>query len=90
MKLVIAALALATLVAAPALAQDPQTRAPKARHAQHATPAGSFSQYGRSDTRPHSTNPTHDVYDTVGNYIGSDPDAQVRRDLYRDQSQSNN
>ena len=26
----------------------------------------------------HSTNPANDVYDTSGNYMGSDPDATVR------------
>jgi hypothetical protein len=26
----------------------------------------------------HSTNQSHDVYDTTGNYLGSDPDPTVR------------
>ena len=84
MKLMIAALALATLVASPALAQDPQVRAPKARHTQHATPAGSFSQQGRTEARSvHSGNPAYDVYDLAGNYVGSDPDPLVRMELLR-------
>jgi hypothetical protein len=30
---------------------------------------------------PHSTNPTHDVFDSSGNYLGSDPDPHVRSTL---------
>jgi len=32
----------------------------------------------------YSTNPTHDVYDTRGNYVGSDPDPTVRAMILRD------
>jgi hypothetical protein len=32
----------------------------------------------------YSTNPTHDVYDTNGEYVGSDPDPQVRTMLNAD------
>jgi hypothetical protein len=32
----------------------------------------------------YSTNPAHDVYDTRGNYVGSDPDPTVRAMLLRD------
>ena len=35
------------------------------------------------DGRIHSPNPAYDVYDTQGNYIGSDPDPAVRNDLMR-------
>ena len=85
MKL-LAALALATLVASPALAQDPPARA-KARNA-HATPAaGTYNQYGRTESSSrHSTNPAHDVYQTNGVYVGSDPDPRVRLELARDAS----
>jgi outer membrane lipoprotein-sorting protein len=85
MKL-LAALALATLVASPALAQDPPTRA-KARNA-HATPAaGTYNQYGRTESRSrHSTNPAHDVYLPNGFYVGSDPDSRIRSELLRDSS----
>jgi hypothetical protein len=34
--------------------------------------------------KKHSTNPTHDVYDTRGWYVGSDPDPTVRSMLQRD------
>jgi BRCT domain type II-containing protein len=84
MKLMIAALALATLVVSPALAQDPQVRAPKARHAHAATAAGSYSQQGRTETRSaHSSNPANDVYDLNGAYVGSDPDYKVRMEMLR-------
>jgi hypothetical protein len=33
--------------------------------------------------RVHSTNPAYDVYDTQGNYLGSDPDPFIRNDLAR-------
>jgi hypothetical protein len=32
----------------------------------------------------HSTNPAYDVYNTRGQYVGSDPDATVRAQLARD------
>jgi hypothetical protein len=35
------------------------------------------------DGRVHSTNPAYDVYDTQGNYVGSDPDPFIRNDLAR-------
>ena len=34
--------------------------------------------------KKYSTNPTHDVYDTRGNYVGSDPDPTIRSMLLRD------
>jgi hypothetical protein len=35
------------------------------------------------DGRVHSPNPAFDVYDTNGNYIGSDPDPFIRNELAR-------
>jgi len=32
----------------------------------------------------YSNNPAHDVYDTRGKYVGSDPDPTIRSMLYRD------
>ena len=32
----------------------------------------------------YSTNPAHDVYDTTGKYVGSDPDPTIRSMLQRD------
>ena len=37
-----------------------------------------------ADGRAHSPNPAYDVYDTSGNYIGSDPDVAIRNELMRD------
>ena len=34
--------------------------------------------------KKYSTNPEHDVYDTRGQYVGSDPDPTVRAMLARD------
>jgi hypothetical protein len=36
----------------------------------------------------HSTADDHDVYDGRGMYVGSDPDANVRFELRRDQARS--
>jgi hypothetical protein len=35
-------------------------------------------------TKQHSITPRHDVYDTRGAYVGSDPDANLRFQLRRD------
>jgi hypothetical protein len=35
-------------------------------------------------TKQQSSNPGHDVYDTRGSYVGSDPDSSVRFELRRD------
>jgi hypothetical protein len=35
-------------------------------------------------TKTHSTNPAHDVYDSRGRYVGSDPDPAIRFQLRRD------
>ena len=32
----------------------------------------------------YSTNPTHDVFDITGKYVGSDPDPTIRHMLQRD------
>jgi hypothetical protein len=37
----------------------------------------------RPDGRIHSPNPNFDVYDTQGNYVGSDPDPFIRGELAR-------
>lgn len=34
--------------------------------------------------RGHSANPAHDVYRSRGQYLGSDPDPAVRREIARD------
>jgi hypothetical protein len=35
--------------------------------------------------KQYSTSPSHDVYGARGNYVGSDPDANIRFELQRDQ-----
>ncbi len=35
--------------------------------------------------KQYSTFPSHDVYGARGNYVGSDPDANIRFELQRDQ-----
>ena len=34
--------------------------------------------------KKYSTNPAHDVFDTTGKYVGSDPDPHIRAMLQRD------
>jgi hypothetical protein len=78
MKVLIAAVALAAVVATPVLAQTAVRRAP----AQQSVPPYDQS-YGQNDVRPHSVNPAYDAYDG-GHYVGSDPDPNVRQQLRRD------
>jgi hypothetical protein len=77
MKVLIATVALAAVVATPVLAQTVQRRLPPQRYLQ------SDQFYGQSGERPHSTNPAYDVYDG-GQYVGSDPDPNIRQQLRRD------
>jgi hypothetical protein len=83
MKLLIATVALATMIAAPALAQSNgnRTRADQ----QNLRGANQVNQLSRTDNgQRHSTNPTHDVYDGSGHYVGSDPDARIRHTILSD------
>jgi hypothetical protein len=77
MKVLIATVALAAVVATPVLAQTADRRLPPQRNLQ------SDQSYGQSVERPHSINPAYDVYDS-GQYVGSDPDPNVRLQLRRD------
>ena len=74
-KLLIAA-ALATAVASPALAQ---TAAPQRTQVQSAP----FDQGNRQNGRVNSINRSYDVYHN-GQYVGSDPDPNIRLQLRRD------
>jgi len=76
MKVPIATVALVATLATPALAQSVDRRAPAQRNLQ------SDQFYGRVE-RPHSSNPAYDVYEG-GQYVGSDPDPNVRQQLRRD------
>jgi Ni/Co efflux regulator RcnB len=77
MKLLIATVALATMIAAPALAQSNgnRTRADQ----QNLRGANHVNQLSRTDNgQRHSTNPTHDVARRQRSLRGFDPDARIR------------
>jgi hypothetical protein len=86
MKKLLATAALATLIAGPALAQNPSPRHPVTSHAAAPSQVAQPAPFGRTETRPHSANTANDVYNTTGRYVGSDPDARVRLDLLRDEA----
>lgn len=78
-KTLVTALALAAMVASPAVAQK------KSRQAAEQSFALAQPQQSAGDAwlRQRSANPTYDVY--VNNiYLGSDPDVLVREELRRD------
>ena len=77
MKTLLATVALAAVVASPALAQTTR-RAPVQQY-----PSQFEQTYGRSEGQPRSANPSYDVYER-GQYLGSDPDPNVRLELRRD------
>ena len=86
MKLLIATVALATVIAAPALAQTANQRTP-AQQSQFLRGNGVINQNGRTDNgQRHSTNPANDVYDSAGHYLGSDPSGLVRLEIQRDRA----
>ena len=78
MKVLITTVVLAAVVATPVLAQTTD------RRIHQRSPQGD-QFYGQSVERPHSANPTYDVYEG-GQYVGSDPDPNVRQQLQNDYS----
>jgi opacity protein-like surface antigen len=84
MKMVLAGAVLAAALASPALAQtaNPYT-VPSARYAAN----GPHGYTYPPDNHAHSTNPSNDVYDIRGRYIGSDPDPFIRDYMARGHSQ---
>jgi opacity protein-like surface antigen len=77
MKTLVATVALAAVIASPALAQTAR-RAPVQQY------QSQYDQsYGRSENQPRSNHSGNDVYDQ-GHYLGTDPDPNVRLDLRRD------
>jgi Ni/Co efflux regulator RcnB len=88
MKKLLTTVALVALVATPALAQtrDPQTRdrAPQRVRPNVTQPYTTPQQ----DQQRRSANPTNDVYDIHGQYVGSDPDPTIRSQLANDPSQA--
>lgn len=92
MKMLAVAATLATMIASPALAQNPGPQPPAAQRA----PDQTFGQAGpgpgqpilndnQNDFRRHSVNPAFDVYRNQ-RYVGSDPDPYIRWELWRDVS----
>jgi Ni/Co efflux regulator RcnB len=73
--------ALVAVVATPALAQT-RDRTPQR------TRTVATQQTYPQDQQRRSVNPTHDVYDIHGQYVGTDPDPTVRNQLANDPSQA--
>src|SRR5262245_2032197 len=88
MKMRITIVALAAVLATPALAQTTQNQPrPYDPSVYSRDQNGNASEYqSRARVRP-STNARNDVYDIQGRYIGSDPDPLVRDQLRRDPTQ---
>jgi len=74
MKTIIAIVALATVIAAPAFAQSGKSARTQA-----------YAQQRQPQVQRYSTNPAHDVF-VNGQYVGSDPDPMIRAQLQREQS----
>jgi hypothetical protein len=72
-------IAMATLIAAPAMAQSRPEPIPQ-RAAQPRQDDGARGAFA-SDLRQHSPDPAWDVYSPTGVYIGSDPDPLIRAQL---------
>lgn len=81
MKKLLTTVALVAVVATPALAQT-RDRAPH-RARPHVT-----QPYTTQDQQRRSVNPSNDVYDIHGQYVGSDPDPTIRSQLASDPSQA--
>ena len=79
-KILLATVAMATVIASPTLAQT------KHRHVKHpaANPLAAYATpINRTGVSRHSPNPAYDVY-VNGYYMGSDPDPLIRMQLQRD------
>jgi hypothetical protein len=83
MKKLLTTVALLAAVATPALAQT-RDRAPHRDRPTATQP--SPTQYQQQQRR-RSANPSNDVYDIHGQYVGSDPDPTIRAQLANDPSQ---
>jgi Flp pilus assembly protein TadD len=83
MKKLLTTVALVALVATPALAQ---TRDRASQRVRAEAPQTYSTQQQQQQRR--SSNPANDVYDTHGQYVGSDPDPTIRAQLANDPTQS--
>ena len=77
MKSIVTIVALATLIASPALAAQK-------KHSRNANQEA-YAQAQQWQTQRHSTNPRFDVYQN-GQYAGSDPDPMIRFQLQREEN----
>jgi Ni/Co efflux regulator RcnB len=82
MKKLLTTVALMAVVATPVLAQT-RDRAPHRARPTVTQPSATQDQQQRR-----SANPTNDVYDIHGQYVGSDPDPTIRSQLASDPSQA--
>ena len=82
MKKLLTTVALVAVVATPALAQT-RDRAPH-----RARPTVTQPYTTQDQQQRHSANPTNNVYDIHGQYVGSDPDPTIRSQLASDPSQA--
>ncbi len=78
MKKLIAAAAFATVVVSPAFAQTIERRGPA-----QVDPAQSGQVYSQIEGQRRSVNRGYDVYER-GQYVGSDPDPNIRLQLRRE------
>jgi Ni/Co efflux regulator RcnB len=83
MKKLLTTVALVAVVATPALAQT-RDRAP---HRARPNVTQTYTTPDQQQQR-HSANPSNDVYDIHGAYVGSDPDPTIRSQLASDPTQS--
>ncbi len=74
--------ALVAVVATPALAQT------RDREPHRARTTVTQQAYTQDQQQRRSVNPTNDVYDIHGQYVGSDPDPTIRNQLANDPSQA--
>jgi hypothetical protein len=93
MKTLLTTVAFAVVLATPALSQTaPQRNDPRAFDPY--AYARDTSAYGRANDNQfgvrqpsNRNNPSYDVYDDRGQYVGSDPDPRIRDQLSRDPTQ---
>ncbi|PWT90436.1 MAG: hypothetical protein C5B56_05405 [Proteobacteria bacterium] len=85
MKKLLTVAAFAAAIASPAFAQTTSDQ-----NAAKRTTADTRAMVRPQPVRPHSTNPSNDVYGRLGTYVGSDPDPQVRSMLQFDSASEEN
>jgi len=84
MKMLLTGAVLAAVLTSPAFAQTANHHSyPAARY----VPNAPHEYIYPPDNHAHSANPSNDVYDLRGRYIGSDPDPFIRDYLARGHSQ---